>query len=133
MDYLVRIAEYGGMERRATVLFVGLGLAWGIPYLLTKVAIGGMSPELLVLLRTSLAALILLPFAAAKGVLRPVLRHPWALLAYALCEIAVPWLLIGHAEERIPSSTTGLLIAATPLVGVALAFATGRHERLGTT
>jgi drug/metabolite transporter (DMT)-like permease len=38
--------------------------------------------------------------------------------------------LLGSAETRLPSSTTGLLVAAVPLAGVAIAFATGRAERL---
>ena len=33
----------------------------------------------------------------------------------------------------LPSSTTGLLIAAVPLVGLAVAFVTGRAERLNPT
>ena len=33
------------MNRRAAVLFVALGVAWGIPYLLIKVAIDELSPE----------------------------------------------------------------------------------------
>ena len=40
---------------------------------------------------------------------------------------------MGNAEQSLPSSTTGLLIAAVPLVGVALAFLGGRAEQLGAT
>ena len=39
-------------------------------------------------------------------------------------------MLLGSAETRLPSSTTGLLVAAVPLAGVAIAFATGHAERL---
>jgi drug/metabolite transporter (DMT)-like permease len=49
---------------------------------------------------------------------------------FTAVEIAVPWVLLGSAETRLPSSTTGLLIAAVPLAGLAIAFATGRAERL---
>ena len=55
------------MNRRATLLFVSLGLAWGIPYLLIKVAVEELNPLTLVLARTCLAALLLLPIAVAKG------------------------------------------------------------------
>ncbi len=119
------------MDRRAALLFLGLGFAWGIPYLLIKVSVEELDPAVLVLARTWVAALVLVPIALARGVLRPVLRR-WKLVAvYAVIEIAIPWVLLGHAEEELPSATTGLLIAATPLVGVLLAFATGRSERLG--
>ncbi len=118
------------MSRRAILLFLALGVAWGIPYLLIKVSVDELSPAQLVLARTSLAALILMPIAIAKGAVRPLLpRWRW-LLVFVVVEIAVPWVLLGSAETRLPSSTTGLLIAAVPLAGVAIAFATGRAERL---
>jgi drug/metabolite transporter (DMT)-like permease len=58
------------------------------------------------------------------------LREWKPLLAYSLVEIAIPWVALGSAETRLPSSTTGLLIAAVPLVGLAVAFVSGRAERL---
>lgn len=119
------------MSRRALVSFVALGIAWGIPYLLIKVAVEELSPAELVLARTLLAALLLLPFAVAKGAVLPVLRRWRPLLVYTVAEICIPWVALGSAEQRLPSSTTGLLIAAVPLVGVLLAFLTGRGERLG--
>ncbi|HET7066690.1 MAG TPA: DMT family transporter [Nocardioides sp.] len=118
------------MSRRALVLFLALGVAWGIPYLLIKVAVGEVSPAQLVLARTGLAALILLPIAIAKDALRPLVPHWRWLLVFVVVEIAVPWVLLGSAETRLPSSTTGLLIAAVPLAGLAIAFITGRAERL---
>jgi drug/metabolite transporter (DMT)-like permease len=118
------------VSRRAAVLFLALGVVWGIPYLLIKVAIDELSPAQLVLARTGLAALILLPIALAQGALRPVLRRWGWLLLFAVVEIAVPWVLLGSAETRLPSSTTGLLVAAVPLAGLVIAFATGRAERL---
>jgi drug/metabolite transporter (DMT)-like permease len=49
---------------------------------------------------------------------------------FAAVEIAIPWVFLGSAETRLPSSTTALLIAAVPVVGVALAFVTGQAERM---
>ena len=121
------------MNRRAALLFLALGVAWGIPYLLIKVAVEEISPAELVLARTALAALILLPIAIAKGAVRPLLARWRWLLLFTVVEIAIPWVFLGSAETRLPSSTTGLLIAAVPLVGVALAFVTGRAERLSRT
>lgn len=118
------------VSRRAVVMFIALSLAWGIPYLLIKVAVAEMSPAELVLARTALAAALLLPIAVARGAVMPVLRRWKWLAAFTLAEIAVPWVALGSAEQQLASSTTGLLIAAVPLVGVALAFAVGRAERL---
>jgi drug/metabolite transporter (DMT)-like permease len=118
------------VSRRAAVLFLTLGVVWGIPYLLIKVAIDELSPAQVVLARTGLAALILLPIALAQGAIRPLVSHWRWLLVFAVVEIAVPWVLLGSAETRLPSSTTGLLVAAVPLAGLVIAFATGRAERL---
>jgi drug/metabolite transporter (DMT)-like permease len=118
------------VSRRAAVLFVALGMAWGIPYLLIKVAVDEISPAQLVLARTALAAAILMPIALARGAVRPLLARWHWLLMFTAVEIAVPWVFLGSAETRLPSSTTGLLIAAVPLAGVVIAFATGRAERL---
>jgi drug/metabolite transporter (DMT)-like permease len=121
----------GGLTRRSALLFGAMCVIWGIPYLLIRVAVRDLSPSMLVLSRTALAALLLLPLAAARGELRPILRCWPALLAFAAIEIAVPWVLLAAAEQRVSSSLTGLLIAAVPLVGAVIAWRTGGRERLG--
>jgi drug/metabolite transporter (DMT)-like permease len=123
----------GGLTRRSALLFGAMCVIWGIPYLLIRVAVRDLSPSTLVLARTTLAALLLLPLAGARGELRPVLRHWLPLLAFAGIEIALPWVLLGAAEQRISSSLTGLLIAAVPLVGAVIVRTTGARERLGAT
>jgi drug/metabolite transporter (DMT)-like permease len=118
------------MTRRGFILFALLGVTWGIPYLLIKIAVRQLDPAMLVLVRMGLAALVLLPVAAARGDLAPVLRRWRPLVAFTLVEMVGPQFLLGSAEERLPSSTTGLLIAAVPLAGVGVAFLLGRPERL---
>jgi drug/metabolite transporter (DMT)-like permease len=118
------------VPRRAALLFLALGVAWGIPYLLIKVAVDELSPAELVLARTGMAALVLMPIAIARNAVRPLLPYWHWMLVFAGIEIAIPWVLLNSAETRLPSSTTGLLIAAVPLAGLGIAFATGRAERL---
>src|SRR3984957_13440582 len=120
----------GGVTGRGAILFALLGVAWGIPYLLIKVAVEQVDPAMLVLARTAIAAAVLLPFAVARGGIMPVLRRWRPLLAFTVVELVVPQFLLGSAEEKLPSSTTGLLVAAVPLAGVGVAFALGRPERL---
>ena len=119
------------MTRRGALLFAGLCLAWGIPYLLIKIAVDELTPTALVFLRTGLAAALLLPIALARGQVMPVLRRWRPLLAYTVIEIAVPWYLLTEAERHLTSSLTGLLIAAVPLVGAALAWFGSARERTG--
>jgi drug/metabolite transporter (DMT)-like permease len=118
------------VSRRGWVLFSAMCLIWGIPYLLIKVAVEEVHPATLVLARTAVAAALLLPVAAARGLLRPLLpRWRWVLV-FAGVEVCVPWLLLGYAEQRLSSSLTGLLIAAVPLVGALLALGVGGDDRL---
>lgn len=131
MDCTIKCTDDRQVNRRATLLFAGLSLAWGIPYLLIKVAVDEISPLALVLFRTSLGALLLLPLALTRGAVRPVLARWRVVLLYAAVEISVPWWLLSHAETRLSSSLSGLLIATVPLAGIGVGLLTRRHERLG--
>ncbi len=113
------------MTRRGWLLFAVLGVIWGLPYLFIKISVREVSPAFLVLVRTGGAAILLVPLAAARGALLPVLRRWRWLLGYTVAEIAVPWFILFNAERHLSSSLTGLLIAAVPLVGAVLAVMTG--------
>src|SRR3989440_8523855 len=104
---------------------------WGIPYLMIRVAVRELAPVTLVFLRTGLAALLLVPLAARRRELRPLLRRWRPLLAYTAIEVALPWVLLSRAETKLTSSLTGLLIAAVPLVGALIVSLSGERERLG--
>lgn len=118
------------MSRRGWLLFAAMGVVWGIPYLLIKVAVGDLSPAALVFLRTALGALLLIPVAAARGGIRPLLPRWRVVLAYTAVEVGIPWLLLSEAELRLSSSLSGLLVATVPLIGALLARLTGAADRL---
>jgi drug/metabolite transporter (DMT)-like permease len=119
------------LSRRGWVLFGLMALLWGIPYLLIKVADGGVSVWVLVFARTGIGALALLPFAVRRGQLAILRRHWLPLLAFAATEILLPWFLLPDAEHRLPSSLTGMLIAAVPIVGAIIGRFGPTPERLG--
>jgi drug/metabolite transporter (DMT)-like permease len=119
------------VTRRGALLFAAMCVIWGIPYLLIRVAVRELAPVTLVFLRTAIGALLLTPVAAFRGELRPLLRHWRPLVAYTAVEVAIPWVLLARAEEKLTSSLTGLLIAAVPLVGAVIVTLTGDRERLG--
>jgi drug/metabolite transporter (DMT)-like permease len=121
------------VTRRGLVLFGLMSVIWGIPYLFIRVAVAEISPAALVLARTTLAAAILLPIALVRVDLRAVLARWRWVVAFAAIEIAIPWIALGSAEQHLTSSLTGLLIAGVPLVGTAIALATGGADRLGRT
>ncbi len=118
------------MSRRGWLLFIAMGIIWGIPYLLIKIAVDELSPSALVFARTGIGAALLVPLAALRRQLRPLIPYWRPLLVYTVVEICIPWLMLGYAEQELSSSLTGLLVAAVPLVGAVLAVAIG-HERLG--
>ncbi|MGW9630218.1 DMT family transporter [Agromyces sp. NPDC055520] len=118
------------MTRRGLILFAALGVAWGIPYLFIKVAVSELDPAMVVLARSGLAAILLLPLALFRHEVWPVLRRWKPMLAYTVVEIVLPWYFLSSAEQHLPSSTAGLLLAAVPLAGVAIAFLMGRPARL---
>lgn len=107
-----------------------MGFIWGIPYLFIKIAVGELTPASLVFLRTAIGAALLLPIAAARNDLRPLLPHWKWIVVYTFVEVAAPWFLLSDAERRISSSLSGLLIALVPSIGAILAWATGSDDRL---
>jgi len=123
----------GIVTRRGLLLFAGLGIAWGIPYLFIKVAVGELEPAMVVLARSALAAVLLAPLALYRREVAVVLRRWKPMLAYTVVEIVLPWYFLSSAEQHLPSSTAGLLLAAVPLAGVGVAFAMGRPTQLSGT
>lgn len=118
------------MTRRGLILFAALGVAWGIPYLFIKIAVQELEPAALVLGRTGLAAILLLPLALYRREVLPVIKRWKPMLAYTTVEIILPWFFLSSAEQHLPSSTAGLLLAAVPLAGVGIAFLVGRPAKL---
>lgn len=119
------------MSRRGLLLFAAMCVIWGIPYLFIRVAVGEISPAVLVFTRTGLAALILLPIAFTRGGLRVIgNRWPWLVL-FAGVEVAAPWFFLSSAEQHITSALAGLLISAVPLVGLVFAVAFGQKQHMG--
>ena len=118
------------MTRRGWALFAAMAVIWGIPYLLIKIAIGELTPASLVMLRTAIGAALLLPVAAARGWLAPLVPYWRWVLVYTIVEVSLPWFLLADGERRLSSSLTGLLIAAVPLIAAVLQLLTRGDDRL---
>src|SRR4051794_41826865 len=81
-----------------------------------KIALDDLSPVALVLGRTALGALVLLPVALARGALIPARRHLGTLALIAAVQIAGPFLLIAAGETKISSSLAGVLLPPAPIL-----------------
>src|SRR5215467_10522528 len=122
----------GGMTRKGWLLFISMSIIWGIPYLFIKIAVQELDPSVVVFARVGIAAIILLPIAVHRRLLRP-LRERWLVVAALACvQVVAPFLLISFGEQHITSSLTSLLIAADPLLVVLFALRFDPSERVSS-
>lgn len=117
-------------DARAWLLFGAMALLWGIPYLFISIAVETYSPAAVVAGRTLLGAVLLLPFALRQKALRSAFSKIGWVLAFGAIEMAGPFLLLGHAEQTLPSGLTGLLVATVPLFAAIIAFGGGDRSML---
>ena len=117
-------------DTRAWLLFAAMAVLWGIPYLFISIAVESYSPAAVVAGRTLLGAILLLPFAIRAKALRPAFAKIGWVLLFGAIEMAGPFLLLGHAEQTLPSGLTGLLVATVPLFAAMIAFGGGDRSVL---
>jgi len=123
------------MSRRNWVLFFLVGLLWGIPYLLMKVAVRELSPALIVFDRVFIGSLVLIPIAIRRKTLAPAFAHMKYIAIYAVGEMVLPWILITSAEKKVSSGLAGLLVSTVPIWSTIMASFNGdksvwHHKRL---
>ena len=118
------------MSRRGLILFLSLGLIWGLPYLLIKVSVEYLSPEVIVFLRVFIASIILLPVVIKRGYLRELKGHWKWVFVFAVVEITFPIGALTYAEIKLSSSMAGLLVAAVPIVAAIIAWRLGIDDRI---
>jgi drug/metabolite transporter (DMT)-like permease len=107
-----------------------MAVIWGVPYFFIRVAVKDLSPPLIVFGRTSLAAIVLFVLARRAGAIAPALRRWRPVLAFAILEMAIPWILLTHAETHLASGLAALIIASVPVVGAIAAFVLGDRSAL---
>ncbi len=118
------------VSRRGLILFLTLGIVWGLPYLLIKIAVEDLSVPMVVFGRLFFAAIILMPIVIARRQLGALRGHMRWVLAFAFVEMTITWWCLTYAETRLTSSLTGLLIATVPLVAAVMAKVAGLDDRL---
>src|SRR5688500_5862420 len=122
------------MSRRSVALLLTLSAFWGASYLFIKVGLDdGMSPWAVVSSRTALAALVLVPLALHRDVLRSLRGRFGPVLVLSFVQVAGPLSLIALGEEHISSSLAGILVASAPIFTFLLAFALTGEQRANAT
>jgi drug/metabolite transporter (DMT)-like permease len=117
------------MDRRSWFWLLLLAAIWGSSYMFIKIGLRDLSPGMVACSRIALAALVLVPLAAARGAFAE-LRSQLPLIALlGAVQVAGPFLLIAAGEEEISSSLAGILVSSAPLFTALLAVWVDHEER----
>lgn len=116
------------MSRKSLVYFILVGILWGIPYLLMKVAVEDFPPAAVVAGRTLIGASILIPVAIYRRKFKGAVLGFKFVAFYALMEMIGPWILITTAEQKISSGLAGLLVSTVPIFATIITSMRGDHS-----
>ncbi len=119
------------MSRRNLILLVVLSAIWGSSFLFIKVGVRDLSPSVVVLGRLVVGTAVLLPLAVFRGGLAPLRDRLRSMAILGLFNNALPFWLLGFAEERIDSGLTAVIQAAAPIFTVLLARRIDATQRVG--
>jgi drug/metabolite transporter (DMT)-like permease len=112
------------------VLLLSLVALWGTSFLGIKVSLQSFTPDQVVVLRLSIAALVLLAFMLARGKRLPTKPIAWAhFMLMGLVGNVLPFWFIAKGQVFVTSGMAGLLMAIMPLITLILAhfFITGEN------
>ena len=99
-----------------------LTLFWGSAFMFNAIALESFSPSMLVAARIVIATVILFVYMHASGIRLPEPGRRWLpMLVMAILGNVLPFQLIAWAQQHIPSSLAGVLMAMMPLFVLTLA------------
>ena len=120
------------MRRGDVVELVSLAMLWGGAFLFMRVGAPEFGPFALIALRVGIAALLLVPLAAARGRFAQVRRHAGALAVLGVVNSAVPFVLFAFAALHVTAGFSAVLNATSPMFTAIVAYA-WFGERLGAS
>jgi drug/metabolite transporter (DMT)-like permease len=109
--------------------FFAIYVVWGSTYLAIRYAVEGIPPLIVAGVRHSVAGLVLLGWAYARGY-RPGLREWRASLVLGIAYFAIGHGSLHWAETVVPSGLAALLIASEPIWIAGMAALVSHGERL---
>lgn len=118
------------MNGSSLLRFVLLGCIWGSSYTFIKVAGEGLSPSQIVLGRIGLGLTTLLIIIGVRRVALPPWGSAWAhFIITATLGMVAPFLLLAWGEHFTSAAMAGTVIAALPLITLAVATVALSTER----
>lgn len=118
------------MRPRDVLELLFLSVLWGGAYLFTRAAVPAFGPAPLVALRMGIAALVLLPILAWRGMLPQLWAQPRTLFMVGVPFTAVPFMLMTWGALHITAGVSAVLNATAPMFAALLAHFVFR-EHLG--
>ncbi len=98
-------------------LLLALGMIWGASFLGVVTALESFEPITIAALRIGLAAIILTGASYAMGIGLPKDRRTWVFaFGMGLFSNAIPFTLLGWAQQYVTSGYAGITMAAVPLL-----------------
>jgi drug/metabolite transporter (DMT)-like permease len=118
------------VSRRDVLLLLLLSAIWGSSFMFIRLGVDELEPSVVVLGRTVVGALILLPLVVGRGGLRPIRRALVPLVVLGALNNALPFWLLGFAETHLDSGLTAVIQAAAPIFTVLLAVRMDASQRV---
>jgi len=125
------MTEFGKPNTTDFVCLALLGLLWGMPYALTKIALATIPPVTMVAGRVSLAAIALWLFVAFRDSRVPLSRSfITSVFIQGIITCVIPYTLIAFGQRSVDSALAAVLNSATPFFVCVISFVWTRHETL---
>jgi len=118
------------MSKRGFILFCSSSLIGGLPWWFTKVLLETFHPNSIVLIRGSIAGLVMLIYATYRKMLIPSFKKWRWILVFAFIQMTIPWWLTSYAQISIDSTVVGLLMAIIPIFALFFAFIEGERSTI---
>src|SRR5256885_15114345 len=103
------------MDRRIASLLLLTAALWGIPYLLIKIAVGELSPFVIVFGRVAIGAAIVAAVAARRGAFSQLRGRLRDVVVLAAVQLVGPFVLLTFRDRQGSSSPPGGLVATAPI------------------
>jgi len=111
------------LKRRDLVDLLVLAALWGGSFLFIRVAVVSFGPFPLMLMRTAIGALVLLPFLLRGRRLAELRENAGRIAVIGLVNSALPFVLYGYAMMRLSAGYSSILNATVPFWSALVAYA----------